>query len=314
MTKLELYKKFEKDKFKYYLSKYPEVKHIFGKRNQALSFLECDGSYRAYNKLFRQYNKYCKILNEVQDNLTYGIAKLINDISEGANLEEIMYIYSYLVYNGYLSINNTFEFDVPDKELPGNIQLSIYTGKGVCRNIGRLLVDVLNNFNVFSFGIITDRESHESAEYALALDYYNYVKKDSEEFDKKYESMISKRDRMVGNHYEVVAFLNNWQVLDPSSIISYNLSKKENEYPALNYLKPWSLYAYGEHDIKDTAKIYRLLNNRYLHIKDEDINHITQEKCLKLCKEKQHLIDEFSKTYSNHIKILGLGVLDSKRI
>jgi hypothetical protein len=93
MTKLELYKKFEKEKFKYYLSKYPEVKHIFGKRNQALSFLECDGSYRAYNKLFRQYNKYCKILNEVQDNLTYGIAKLINDISEGANLEEILKYY-----------------------------------------------------------------------------------------------------------------------------------------------------------------------------------------------------------------------------
>lgn len=315
MTKLELYKDIKKLKFKYYLSKYPEIKNIFGRRNKALTFLECDSSYNGYQRLFKEFNKHCKLLNEVHDELSFGIAKLINDIIEGPTVEEIMYIYSYLVYNGYLSMDNNFKFTIADKEIPGKMQLSVYTGKSVCRNVGRLLVDVLNNFNVLSFGVITDRENTNGEDYALYVDYYDYVSKDDEEFNELYKKIVTKKDILTGSHYEVVANYNKkWLLLDPSSIVLYDINKQENEYPALDFIKSWSLYAYGEHDLKDTAKLYNFFSKRYLHVRKNQENINTQEKCLKLCKEKQDIVDDFTKTYSNHIKLLGGVVQETKRI
>ena len=315
MSKIELYKDIKKLKFKYYLSKYPEIKNIFGRRNKALTFLESDCSYKGYQRLFREFNSHCKILNQVQDELVFGIAKLINDIADGATVEEIMYIYSYLVYNGYLSMDNNFKFTIADKEIPGKMQLSVYTGKSVCRNLGRLLVDVLNNFNVLSFGIITDRENTDGDNYTLYLDYYDYMKKDEDEFEELYKNIVTNKDLLTGNHYEVVTYHNGkWRLLDPSSIVLYDINKKENKYPALDFVKPWSLYAYGEHDIEDTVKLYRFFSNRYLHVKNDQNNLDTQEKCLKLCKQKQYLIDDFTKKYSNHINLLGTVVKEAKRI
>lgn len=70
----------------------------------------------------------------------------LNKIFDLNNPIEIQTMFSYLLYKGYLSKEKTFEFSGDQAR---NIKLllgtNIFTGKGVCRHISAMSVDILND-------------------------------------------------------------------------------------------------------------------------------------------------------------------------
>ena len=304
MNKIKLINGYEKLKYNYTLKKYSQIQNIFGSKNHALTFMECDLSHSYHKKLEYQFNKYCKPINDIYDDFIYGVAKLICSLKENPSIDEIMYIYGYLYYNGYLSVNNIFKFDVPDAELPAKKSLSIFTGKGVCRNIGDMFIDVLKVFNIKSFGIITDHDTYESEPLFLLEQYEDIVTKDEEEFRQYYEANLKEKLINTGTHFEVVALNKKFQVIDPTELCVYNLTKKENDYPSLNYLRLWSLYSMGTHSIKQTVQLYNIFKNRYLDLHKGNNIFEMQEECFNICEKNKSKLYKFHKKYNNHIQTL----------
>ncbi len=93
--------------------------------------------YKELDSLYSEFiNNYCE-LNK--------IFYLYNPI-------EIMILYNYMLYNGYLSNNKKFEFkDIYKKEINGLEKLNIIDGNGVCRHISYVLNDILRKESIFSY-------------------------------------------------------------------------------------------------------------------------------------------------------------------
>ena len=272
----------------------PDIDKVFGNK-YSLSFKQSYSSYKYMKSLNNQYNRHCKEVEDIYQDILYELGVLISDIKFNPSIFEIMYIFSYIYYNGYLSIDNKFEFNYPNKELIFKKAFSIFTGKGVCRNIGEMFSDLLEIYNVYSFGIITDRETFESEEYKLPKAYEKILNPQIQ------INNINTKNTSTGNHYEVLTYYNAWYLLDPSCICSYNILNEENEYNTLKYLRFWSLLAMGEFNIKDTIKMYNLFKDKYLSI----IEQVEIEKtCFNLCDKNKSKIKQFHIDNLDKIKIL----------
>lgn len=274
----------------------PDIDKIFNNNKYSLEFKNAYNSYKYMKSLNKQYDKNCKEVEDIYQDILYELGVLISDLKFNPSIFEIMYIFSYIYYNGYLSIDNKFEFNYPDKELIFKKAFSIFTGFGVCRNVGDMFSDLLEIYNVYSFGIITDRETFKSEEYKLPKSYEELIKPQIQ-----IENSNNNRNTSTGNHYEILAYYNNWYLLDPSCICSYTITNNENEYDALKYLRFWSLLAMGEFNIKDTIKIYNLFKDKYLSI----IEQVEIEKtCFNLCDKNKSKIKQFHNNNLDKIEIL----------
>ena len=300
-------------KFNYTLKKYPEIDNIFGEKNHALTFIQCDFSNDYHKKNNSEYNKYCKPINVFYDDFILGLHNLINSLIENPTKDEIMYIFGYLYYNGYLSIDNNFKFMVPEHELIAKKSFSIFTGEGVCRNIADMFIDLLNIFEIKSFGIITDHDTYASEPVFLSQKYEDLVTRDEEEFNIYYENEIKDKVINTGSHFEVITMDNKWQIYDPTSLCAYDISKKENEYPCLNTLKLWSLYSMGTHTIKQTTQIHNIFKTKYLHLHKGSKYLDMQEKCYDICEKNKKKIKQFHERYYEHINILNESMKELKR-
>lgn len=314
MKRFDLFCNYEKLKYKYILKKYPESNNIFGPENHALTYLECDLSSDYHKRLLKEYNNHCKPIIQIYNDFILGLVTLINTLIDNPSTEEMMYIFGYLYYNGYLSIKNQFKFTIPECEFPAQKALSIFTGEGVCRNIGSMFVDILKESNIHSFGIITDHDTYDSEPVYLSEKYEEMVTRDEEEFVEFFEQNIKEKIINTGTHFEVVSFDTSLKVIDPTELCVYELSKKENEYPSLNYLRLWSTYSMGTHNIKQTIQLYNLFKKRYLHLHKGEKNLNIQERCFDICEKNKTKLLKFHKRYSKHIELLNESMQDLKKV
>lgn len=78
-------------------------------------------------------------------------SSLIKKIAGSDNrLSTYFAIYYFLLWNGYLSSNNTFVFKESDFEIKTLIGNSIYYGSGLCRNISAHFTEILRAINQFA--------------------------------------------------------------------------------------------------------------------------------------------------------------------
>jgi len=92
-----------------------------------------------------------KDINQIR-NLYQEFIKNYNKLNDTFNLNdpiEIQTMFNYLLYNGYLSRDKSFEFTCETARDIHTIQgAEIITGKGVCRHISSTLTDILNNRDI----------------------------------------------------------------------------------------------------------------------------------------------------------------------
>lgn len=276
--------------------KYPEINQIFNISNDDLSFIESNSAHQYLKKCRTQFRRKYQYIEQTYQDYIYDIATLINKIKYDPSIEEIMYIYAYLYYNGYLSINNEFTFSVPYYELEYRKGLSMITGQGLCRNIGSMFQDILEMFELENYGIITERGRYSSEINQLIKNYYLLFTKDSMTFD---QGLLNQdgNDTERGNHYEVIVHDKGWHLLDPTAICMYDFTKYNSNYPALNYLCLWSLYATGEHNLSETVHLYNLFKDKYLKLRKTEKTFNIQKDCYRRCEKSKKKILTF---YNNH--------------
>lgn len=296
----KLFSLIENQKYILAQKKYPEINKIFDISNYDLSFIESNCAHNYLKKCRAQFKRKCQYIEQTYQDYIYDIAILINKIKYDPSIEEIMYIYVYLYYNGYLSINNEFKFTTPYNELEFRKGLSIITGKGICRNIGSMFQDILEMFDIENYGIITERGQYESETNQLIPKYYNLFVRDAIAFEQeRLDWDCNNIER--GNHYEVIVHDKDWHLLDPSSICMYDFTKYNTNYLALNYLCLWSLYATGEHSLNETVNLYKLFKDKYLKLRKTEKTFSIQKECYKRCeKNKNKILIFYNKSKETH--------------
>lgn len=287
---------------------YPEIESIFGEDNNALQFETCAISQiRLKHELFL-YKIYTKDVEDAYHYILQQLTQLIKDIKPNPKLYDILYIYSYILYSGYLSINNNFKFTIPDHEVEIRKGLSIFDGQGVCRNVASLLSDLLSYFDIKSFGIITYRTDDNSKLGDLIEPLYNLCIKDYPEFNKEWKEHleshnVDSKKLQTGNHFEVVAYDNGWYILDPSTVCMSKITSNKTDYPILNNLRFWYLYAGGE-SLKFTTNMYNFFKDKSISICK--CNHIIdiQKDCFNRCEKNKVKILKFRQQVNDDINYI----------
>lgn len=296
---------------KYQIAKrmYPEINEFMRGDKYSLNYITCCATNDYYKKCLDEYYKNCMQVELRYQLLLSEITKLIDKIRIGANPLEIMHIFAYLYYNGYLSIDNNFTFVEPDNELFFKKGMSVFTGKAVCRHICTLLSDILSRYKFQNYGIITDRMTYKSQKVILSPSYFELTEQNEEEklFSIAYKEKMEARNTFsTGNHFELLTKSKRfgWLLLDPSEIISYKISKKQNEYNTIKYLRFWSLYTTGVLNLDECVYVYNLFKDKYLHILDSNEFMNFEENCYNDCEKFKGKIKQFHNKNYKHIEEL----------
>lgn len=296
---------FINQKCRFERQKYPQIKDIFD-ITQSFSYEDCVYANKFYLEQYKQYSKYGSYIEGSYQDMLYKLANLIQAIKPNPTLEEILYIFSYIYRNGYLSLNNKFTFMYPEYELPIRNGTSLVTGYSVCRNIASMLSDLLYYFNISSFPILTDRLSKESDYYYLIEPFQELKENNDDNFEDAFYQKVNDNNLEVslGNHCEVFVFNHPYYILDPTEISLSIINQKENEYAALDFIRPWSLFANGLYNLKFTINLYEFLKNKSLHIiRNQQIIDI-QFTCYNLCEKNKKKILQFHQDIQSNITYL----------
>ena len=280
---------------------YPEIDKIMNDSKYSLPYINCVTVKELIEMTTNYYLKNCIDIENRYQEILNNLVILINDLIDNPNIFEIMYIYGYLYYNGYLSVDNSFDFIAPDKEIFFKKSISLFTGKSVCRNIGSFFSDLLDKYNRTNYGIITDRYSFESKVIDLYPKYLELLNLTDTDY-----SDISTSSNTEGNHFEVLVLTknNSIQLLDPSNLAAYKLNNIKNNYASVKYLRYWSLYASGNYNLNECINIYNLTKNTYLHLYNSDKFISMQEKCYDTCEKNKQKILSFYNKNCNNIKFI----------
>ncbi len=307
-----LIKKDAEIKHKIILRKYCDINEIFNS-DTTMPLEEAILNYNYSKYLLLQYNITCKIVENIYKEFINNISVLINDIKYDPSSEDIMYIFCYLMYNGYLSQGNKFIFDWPTNELDLRMALSVIFGQGVCRNVGAFLNDILKEFNFETYGIITDRSTFSSPKFLITQDLFNLCNSDLTTFEKKSDEYFKTKKITNGDHFEVLVHDKKWLLFDPSNIGTYRIIRKDNGYSIMNYLKFYSLYALGTCDINKTMKLYRLFKDKYLVPNNTNESIKRQEECFNICEQSKQKILRFRNDNERHIELLSEAIRSLKK-
>lgn len=245
---------------------------------------------------------------ESYDDLIYKTMKLFNKLNLNDSFE-IFYVFCYLLWNGYFSLDKNYKFNSDRYLLEDMFGMTIMTGKGVCLNN----VDLLDRI------------------YKL-LNYDSYIvaNKKIKPISNKYNSYINRnigkqpnfnRKPILTNHCCILVRDNKYDyIYDPTNIMCFNLSSKKTADVIIGEGKiKISLFDTKILSSRKYDEIKEVFKQIYLIKKDkkiEDEKIIMEEKTEylnKICEESIFIFEEFYKSNINNIKTIS-NQLQKKKI
>jgi len=163
-------------------------------------------------------------------NLMYyynNILKNMTILSKELNLEsslELCIMFSYLLWNGYLSKNREYRFNSKDiNRIPGFLFTDIIEGKGVCLNNTEMLKDFLNQNEYVSAML----ESHYNI--FSKINYKMNLSRKSDDKENAISTIIKEViKRKKANHVSNLIEENNKiYIFDPTNLIIQSVINKE---------------------------------------------------------------------------------------
>lgn len=204
---------------------------------------------------------YSKDLNQIRE-LYQEFIKNYNKLNKTFNLNDPVQIntmFSYLLYEGYLSKDKEFEFSSKQARDMANLGgANIITGKGVCRHISSMLTDIMNDYGIQSnqLGVCsmnynikikilneqkyTKEELHnwcrthitDENTYSFIIKLIDaFIDKNKQNIELSYEIEDEKNSikKIVGNHAISVAFKDGkTYFLDPTQSRIYRMIEDGN--------------------------------------------------------------------------------------
>lgn len=172
-----------------------------------LSFPETIGNYMCFvswplylSYMYLLYNKgeiYTKDVNELRSLYNEFISnynKMNRDFSNNEPIS-IYTMFYYLVTNGYLSMDKSFENNNNCCDLRSLMGADIFFGNGVCRHLSSMLSDILNDYGIPSINTVCYAINSNFA--AIPIKRENYSREENIAFISKYIKDLTEREKMI---------------------------------------------------------------------------------------------------------------------
>ena len=193
----------------------------------ALTFLyviELKIAYKSTGLLFKDELKdYNQVINDYVDML---------EENQVTNPVDVFTCFSQTLWNGYLSENQNYEYDIKRKIYFDNFGLGCINGEGVCLNNADMLTDIFRSYGYEASTVITYVHA-DSQPIARYLNEYKIISDDTIIFN-----IIKQADKiltyLIGNHaITVVKYNDELYCFDPTNLC-YLFKIKENQVQKIN--------------------------------------------------------------------------------
>lgn len=231
---------------------------------------------------------------EVMENYNELLSKISN-LSKELNFQnslELNILFSYLLWNGYLSKDKEYKFSSNDKKnIPGLFFSDIMDGRGVCLNNTEMLKDFLV-FNGYSSAIVQNYYNHKSK-----INYEIKIRRENDDIETK-EKLIEILFKKNANHvFNLIEDNEKTYIYDPTNL---SLHKVVNSYKSIliNGSGEFKLFPYrsymncdGIEEIKLLDKLIKTKESPVSYTKEDFIS--TSEVDLELIRSSSYLIEKF---------------------
>jgi len=241
-------------------------------------------------------------------NLIYKTINLFERLKLNDSFE-IFYVFTYLLWNGYFSIDRSYQFSSDRYLLDGFFGMSIMTGKGVCLNNVELLDQIFKELDYDSY-IVANKKIKP-----IHNEYNSYINRNIG------KQPNLNRKPILTNHCCVLIRDNKYDyIYDPTNIMCFNLTSKKTADVIIGEGKiKISLFDTKILSSRKYNEIKEVFKQIYLVKKEQNIEEektIIEEKTEhlnKMCEENILLFEEFYKSNINNIKTIS-NQLQKKKI
>ena len=257
---------------------------VYLNSNSILKYFSEEGIERNKNVLEEQ-NKYNDIIIDY-DYLITKLANFIKSLGYASSLDTSILI-SYLIDNGYLSIDNSFKKKELDDFLLSRLGLSVLEGYGVCRNYSSFHNDVFKKLDIF--------------------DKQLYVYEGIGNGKKKYANHVINLIYFDNNYYGIDTYNGNRLYRFNNEFVLKEISLDFNS--KLRY-KPYYELTTGESNVDDIKYYIELFKyssiNKYINQFDYDI---LKHDIIKRIKKDETAFKEFNNNNKKLIKKINSKII-----
>lgn len=272
----------DKDDLKIYLKKNPLIFDRVWLAIEQASESRDYSSDATYNR-----NYCCKEIMHIYKSLLDKMSVLARELNINNSLE-LSILFSYLLWNGYLSKTKKHEFKANDKdELVGLLFADITNGIGVCRNYSEMLKDYLDYVGYKSIILANYLDDNIKVNYRMNINSRKGYTSSNE------RTLRNKKANHVFNLIED----NGLYIYDPTNLLLYSLQNKN--YANLingkgkNQIYSYQSYGfiYSEDDEKMLDRIFTEDKFECPYSKTDFIS--TSEVNLELIRNSKSLLEDF---------------------
>lgn len=239
------------------------------------------------------------------------MTKILSDELKLKNSLEAANLYTYLLWNGYFSKEQSLRYQNAGKMcIPGMYSQDIMNGIGTCLNFADMLTDFLNEFEFSCATMITNPDKNFKYGYDVNIDRRG-TKTSVINKNKSHKSIFQNNTfrKFVGKHaFNLIKENNKFYIYDSTNLTAFNINDKKNAVAisgsGCSYLKPYTSYGYNFTD-KSINTLYDFDKTKIFDIAYNEQNFIDSwEKCFELLSDnKKLLIDFYSQIKEDIIKI-----------
>ena len=241
----------------------------------------------------RNRNEYSEIMYNYS-----SILQNMTNLSKELNLEnslELCLLFSYLLWNGYLSKNKEYIFsDKGIKRIHGLFFADIMNGRGVCLNNSEMLKDFLN-LNEYTSSMLENHYNISTRiNYRIDIARTNATNKDSL-ITTIIEELI--RCKKANHVYNLIEDNNKLYIFDSTNMLMQKIIRNDKA-EMVNGTGEFRLFPYQSHMLcasHDERKLLDKLLTTSEHVcpyTKRDLI-ITSEVCLEIIKNSTSLIEDF---------------------
>jgi len=224
-----------------------------------------------------------------------------------SNSLELANLYTYLLWNGFFSINKELFYQKNDRlSLSGMYSYDIMSGKGVCLNFSDMLTDFINEFDFNSATLINYANNDCKKYYKVNIERKSKNETLSYKIFEKLSLPLTKK---MGNHaYNLISEYGKIYIYDSTNLcISKLNSKFESNIIAgegISKIKPY--FSYCANTTDKSFKALDLLHKSEIFESPYSANDFifTWEECLEMFIKNKNLLNYFYYKIKNNIDII----------
>lgn len=229
---------------------------------------------------------------------------------------DIFDYYSYALWNGYLSYNHKFEYDLSRPILTNYYGMDCIIGRGVCLNEAGMLTDLYKAYGYEAYTVMNyvDVNNREVEYIKTGEELTRNISDNGMNIYHFFESALDKAGKIFGNHaITCVLYNGEYYFYDPTQLLYFekNTSDRVDIINGEGYFK----LKYGVSFLTNNTVNFKVINsknhdNYSNEVLESNKIKIDQEKLEKFYEEHQEIYEYITKNIESQSGLLNLIIAD----